>query len=114
MAACVPQENFMQQEAVFAVHWPRAQRTQAVEPVAPRLDDLSGKTIAFVWDYLFRGDEIFAIVQRELSARFPGLNFIGHEVFGSTHGADEREVLERLPAKLKELRVDAVVSGMGC
>jgi hypothetical protein len=104
----------MQQEPAFAVHWPRAQRMQAVEPVAARLADLPGKTVAFVWDYLFRGDEIFAILQRELTARFPGITFIGHEVFGSTHGSDEREVLERLPAKLKELRVDAVISGMGC
>lgn len=104
----------MQQEPSYAVHWPRAQRMQAVEPVAARLDGLSGKTVAFVWDYLFRGDEIFAMVQRELTQRFPGISFIGHEVFGSTHGADEREVLERLPAKLKELRADAVISGMGC
>lgn len=104
----------MQQEPTYAVHWPRAQRMQTVEPVAPRLDALAGKTVAFVWDYLFRGDEIFAMVQRELAQRFPGIAFIGHEVFGSTHGADEREVLDRLPAKLKELRVDAVVSGMGC
>ena len=34
--------------------------------------------------------------------------------FGNTHGSDEREVLEALPDKLRELGVDAVISGMGC
>ncbi len=104
----------MTQEALYAVHWPRGPRTVSAEPVAPRLASLAGKTVAFLWDYLFRGDQIFAIVQRELQQRFPGIHFIGHEEFGSTHGADEREVLEQLPAKLKSLGVDAVISGMGC
>lgn len=104
----------MQQESIYPVHWPRSVRTQAVQPVSPRLTDLSGKTVAFVWDYLFRGDEVFAIVQRELQRLAPGMRFVGYEAFGSTHGEDEREVLERLPGKLKELGVDAVVSGMGC
>lgn len=104
----------MSQEAIYAVHWPRSPRTQAVQPVAARLNDLSGKVVAFLWDYLFRGDEIFRVAQRELQQRFPGMRFIGYEEFGSTHGADEREVLEKLPAKLKQLKVDAVISGMGC
>lgn len=104
----------MSLEATYAVHWPRSPRTQAVEPVAGRVDDLAGKVVAFVWDYLFRGDEIFAMVQRELQQRFPGMRFIGYEEFGSTHGADEREVLANLPGKLKQLQVDAVISGMGC
>jgi hypothetical protein len=101
-------------EPVYSAHWPRASRTGQAEPVAARLDALPGKTVAFLWDYLFRGDEIFAVVQRELQQRFPGMRFIGHEEFGSTHGADEREVLESLPGKLKALGVDAVISGMGC
>jgi len=101
-------------EAVYSAHWPRAPRTQQAEPVAARLDSLEGRTVAFLWDYLFRGDEIFALVRRELQQRFAGIRFIGHETFGSTHGADEREVLEQLPGKLRALGVDAVVSGMGC
>ena len=101
-------------ESKYAVYWPRGQRTLANRPVAPKLPDLNGKTIAFLWDYLFRGDEIFAILQRELSARFAGLRFVGPDVFGSTHGADEREVLAALPGRLREFGVDAAISGMGC
>ncbi len=39
---------------------------------------------------------------------------ISWKEFGSTHGADEREILANLPAKMKTLGVDAVISGMGC
>lgn len=102
------------EEATYAVLWPRAPRTQAVQPVADRVDDLAGKVVAFVWDYLFRGDEIFAMIQRELQQRFPDMRFIGYDEFGSTHGADEREVLAKLPTRLEQLEVDAVISGMGC
>ena len=52
-------------EGTFAVYWPRGQRTLDVEAVAPKVDSLSGKVVAFLWDYLFRGDEIFAILKRE-------------------------------------------------
>jgi hypothetical protein len=63
---------------------------------------------------MFRGDVIFAILTKELQNRFPGISFIGHDEFGSTHGEDERKVLAALPEKLKSLEVDAVISGMGC
>ena len=58
-----------------------------------------------------------ALMQRlseALGARFPNMRFIGWEEFGSTHGDEEHKVLAELPAKLKALKVDAVVSGMGC
>ena len=101
-------------EATYAVYWPRGQRTLDVEAVAPKVNSLSGKVVAFLWDYLFRGDEIFTLLKRELETRFPGVTFIGPDEFGCTHGADEREVLAAIPEKLKSFRVDAVISGMGC
>ena len=42
------------------------------------------------------------------------MNFVSYEEFGSTHGEDEAEIIETLPMRLKELKVDAVISGMGC
>jgi hypothetical protein len=101
-------------EGSYAVYWPRGQRTLEVQPVASRLDSLDGKTIAFLWDYLFRGDEIFAMLRRELQARFSGIKFIDYDEFGSTHGEDERKIYAALPDQLKALKVDAVISGMGC
>jgi hypothetical protein len=98
----------------YEVVWPRSPRTIKVNPVAKRLDTLRGKTIAQLWDYIFRGDEIFPILEEELSKRFPDTKFINYSVFGSTHGDNEREVVGSIPAKLKQHGADAVISGMGC
>jgi len=96
------------------VLWPRGRRTVSARPVAPRLDTLQGKTVGQLWDDLFRGDEIFPMLKSALAARFPGVKFVGYRTFGSTHGAEEAEVLEALPARMRELGVDAVISGMAC
>jgi hypothetical protein len=96
------------------VLWPRGRRTVTARPVAPRLATLAGKTVAQLWDDLFRGDEIFPILESALAQRFPAVKFVGYRTFGSTHGADEREVLERLPERLRAHGVHAVISGMAC
>jgi hypothetical protein len=83
-------------------------------PLAKRLDTLEGRTIAQLWDYVFRGDEVFAALEEGLRARYPGIRWISYKEFGSTHGGDERAVCAALPRRLKELKVDAVISGMGC
>ena len=88
--------------------------TAGVKPLAGRLEDLNGKTVCELWDYLFRGDEIFPWVEDALRDRYPGVNFVPYSEFGSTHGDEERAILESLPERLESLGVDAVVSGMGC
>ncbi len=98
----------------YPVVWPRGERTIGVVPLAKRLDSLEGKTVAQLWDFVFRGDEIFPILQEELKKRYPGVKFISYETFGNTHGEDESEIMRGLPEKLKALGVDAVISGMGC
>ncbi|MPZ33058.1 MAG: hypothetical protein GEV13_19055 [Rhodospirillales bacterium] len=98
----------------YAVVWPRSAKAVEIKPLARRLDSMEGKTIAFLWDDLFRGDEIWPILKGELSNRFTKVNFVDHDAFGSTHGDDEHRVLAELPAKIKSMKIDAVVSGMGC
>lgn len=98
----------------YRVVWPRSARTVTAKPLAPRLTSLEGKTIGFVWDFLFRGDEIWPLLKEELSARYKGLRFVDHDTFGSTHGEDEHQVLSSMPAAIARLKVDAIVSGMGC
>ena len=98
----------------YQVIWPRSEKTARIKPLAKRLDTLAGKTVCELWDYVFRGDEVFPILRKELRARYPGIRFVGYEEFGSTHGDREREILETLPARLRELGADAVISGMGC
>lgn len=96
----------------YEVLWPRSPRQVNAKKFAPRLATLSGKTVAQLWDFLFRGDEVFALLEQGLKARFADIRFVSWREFGNTHGNNEREVLAGLPAKLKELRVDAVISGM--
>jgi hypothetical protein len=98
----------------YEVYWPRSPREVQKKSLAPRLNAIDGKVIAQLWDFLFRGDEVFLVLERELKARYPGVRFIGWREFGNTHGKDEREVLARLPQRLRELGVDAAISGMGC
>lgn len=102
------------QKTQYAALWPRSPRQARVKPLAKRLDTLEGKTVAWIWDYVFRGDEVFAQLEQSFSQRFPGIRFVHWSEFGSTHGSDERKVLADLPGKLKALGVDALVSGMGC
>ena len=85
-----------------------------MQPLAPRLDSLEGKTVAQLWDQLFKGDVVFELLEDGLRERFPGIRFVSWRDFGSTHGGEEKEVLAHLPERLKELGVDAVISGMAC
>ena len=101
-------------ERQYAVVWPRGNKAVDLRPMAERLQTLEGKTVGQLWDRIFRGDEIFPALEEGLSQRFPGINFVNYDVFGSTHGADEHRVLEELPDKLRDLGVDAVISGMAC
>jgi hypothetical protein len=101
-------------ETTYSVVWPRSAKTVDIAPLAPRPPTLEGKTVAQLWDYLFRGDEIFPMIEDGLKERYPGVRFVRYDEFGSTHGGDEHEVIAALPERLKALGVDAVISGMGC
>ena len=98
----------------YSVVWPRSEKTAAITALAPRPDTLEGKTVCQLWDYLFRGDELFPVLEAELRSRFPTCEVIGYETFGNLHGADEKERVGRLPDDLRSRGIDAVVSGMGC
>ena len=104
----------MSNDGYYEVFWPRAPRQMRTKLLAPRLDSLEGKTVAQLWDYLFKGDEVFALLEESLKARFPGVRFVSWREFGSTHGGEERAALAALPQRFKEFGVDAVISGMGC
>ncbi len=101
-------------EDVYRVVWPRARRTVQPAALAPRLPGLDGKTIAFLWDAVFRGDEIFPVLEAALRGRFPRARFLGWDVFGSTFGGEEPRTIAALPDRLHRLGVDGVVSAVGC
>lgn len=100
-------------DSQYSVVWPLGRKAFAESDTVRRVDDFSGKTVAAIWDYLFRGDEIFDIVSKKLAARFPGMRFVPYTVFGNTHGSEQRKLVAEVPAKLAEHRVDAVISLVG-
>jgi len=99
---------------MYEVAWPRGKKVTEIVRFAKRLDTLEGKTVCGLWDWLFRGDQIFPMIEKGLAKQYPGLKFVGYEVFGSTHGGEERKVLADLQDKLEQNKCDAVISGIGC
>lgn len=74
---------------------------------------LDGARIAFVWDYLFQGPQLFAALATELGRRHPGIEFVSYEEFGDIHGPDEAAVVADLPDRMRQYRVDAAIVGIG-
>jgi hypothetical protein len=101
-------------DGYYEACWPRSPRQQVMRKLAPRLESLEGKTVAQLWDELFKGDIVFELLEEGLKKRYPGIKFVSWREFGSTHGGHEKEALAALPQKLRDFGVDAVVSGMAC
>ena len=64
-----------------------------------------------MWEYLFRGDELFPVLAEELQAR--GAEVVGYEAFGNVHGPDEAQLVGEIPSVIAARGIDAVVCGVG-
>ncbi len=100
-------------EPEFEVLWPLGKKAVRVKQGAARLPDLSGKTVGELWDYLFKGEEIFPLIRRALERRYPGIRFVEYETLGTIHGRDEAELAATLPDQLRKHGCDAVISAVG-
>lgn len=100
-------------DATYAVVWPLGKSAYDSLPLAKRPLDLRGKTICELWEWLFRGDEIFPTLRNLLSRRYQDLKFVDYSQFGDIHGPREREILAALPELLKRHNCDVVISGVG-
>ncbi|MFH1486726.1 MAG: hypothetical protein ABIH46_11705 [Chloroflexota bacterium] len=100
-------------EPAYEVVWPLGRSSYETIHMASRPPDLSGKTVCELWEWLFRGDEMFTILRDVLSKRYPGIKFVDYNTFGSTHGSKEREVIAALPELLRKHGCDAVISAVG-
>ena len=84
----------------------------ATETTAPVVD-LSGMVVAELWDWRFRGDDMFPIIERELAQQFAGIEFVGFEEFGDMHTAEEDAVQARALSIIRERGAHAVISAVG-
>ncbi len=99
----------------FEVVYPLGVTAMRDKDVAPSIPDLNGKVIAFLWNYGFRGNETFPIIEQELKKRYPGIRTEGYEYFGNLHEPTfEAQIMAELPGKLLEKKCDAVIVGNGC
>ncbi len=105
----------MPDEEQFEVLWPVEPTAPTATATVPTIGDLDGRTVAFLWDYLFKGPKMFDLVAESLKAEYPTMSFVGHEVFGNIHatGAEEARVLAGIPDKLRQWGVDAAVLAVG-
>jgi hypothetical protein len=100
-------------EPTWDVVWPLGRQRADTVALPARLATLEGKVVAELWDWMYEGDRAFPIIEAAISERFPGVRFVSYEVFGDIHGADELEVVARLPELLRAHGVDAVIAGVG-
>ena len=81
--------------------------TEAVECHAPRLADLSGKTICELSDRVWEDFRTFPLIRELLQKRFPDAKIIPYTEFPSTYGV-RAEVLSQV---LNEKGCDAAIVG---
>jgi hypothetical protein len=105
-------ERQTENDGYFEAYWPRAERRMKTKQLAPRPESLDGKRVALLWDYLFRGDDIFDVIEEELRKRFKGISFMGWREVGNIHGSDERQMIAALPARLQAAGVGAVITAV--
>ncbi|MBC2665871.1 hypothetical protein H7F51_10070 [Novosphingobium flavum] len=104
----------MAEHEKMQVVWPRGRWARTGAKLAKRLDTLEGKTVAQLWDWVFKGDIMFDVWEEELKKRYPTMKMISWREFGEIHGANEHQALSELPEKFKKFGVDAVICGVGC
>lgn len=97
---------------VYRVLWPRGRKAGAITALARRLGTLEGKTVCELWDGIFRGDEIFPVLERGLSERYPGVNLVPWTDFprDGDHGFPDWKAH---PEVLREKGCDAVIIASG-
>lgn len=95
-------------EPSFDVVHPVSRRPFVARTSNPDLPGLAGQKIALVWDYLFRGDDVFRMVKERFHSE---AEFVDYEVFGDVHG--HPELLDQLPGRLRETGVDAAIVATG-
>src|SRR3989441_13191127 len=100
-------------EPVYDVVWPLAPSAAPAGSLAARSADLSGKTVGELWDYLFKGEEMFPLIRKALETRYPGIRFVEFETFGSIQGRNEKELATTLPGLMRRHGCDAVISAVG-
>jgi hypothetical protein len=106
----------MQAETIYRVVSPSGEPAVEKRGLSPRLDTLDGKTVGFLWNRVFRGDETLPMIGEMLRDRYPTMKVIQWDEFPVTsvpalHAARQSDTLQALTDVLLAKKVDAVVTG---
>jgi hypothetical protein len=101
----------------LAVISPAGMQVVEQRGIAPRLPDLAGKTVAEVWNGVFKGDATFPVLREMFRRRFPDTRIVPYTEFPFFPGDDrphaQQEVARQIAALAKEKGCDAIISGNG-
>jgi len=100
-------------EPRYSVVAPVGRPTREQIVINSRLPEPDGKRVAFIWDHVFRGNEIFELVEGSLREQFPTMEFVPFTAFGNIHGEHERDAMADIPEVLRATKTDAVIAGVG-
>lgn len=103
----------MSQEPVFETVWPLGVEEVPDLDIVERPESLSGRVVAFIWDDLFKGPEMFELIKSEIDRAFEDVTYVDYAEFGNIHGAEATEVLASLPERLGQHKVDAAIVAVG-
>lgn len=96
---------------------PRGLPLGATGKVSPPLADLSGKTIAEVYNNHFKGELMFRTYRRLLKQKYPGITIIPYDQFPIVYvggdAASQKRIAKEIAALAKEKGVDAIITGNG-
>jgi hypothetical protein len=118
MAGFLTMDAPADKDGVYEVVSPLGESVIRMMTMAPRLDNLEGKTICEIWNEGFRGDESFPIIERMLQERYPTVKMVRYTEFpyvsiASFNPEKKEKTLEALRAAIKKAGCEAVITGNG-
>ena len=101
----------------FEVVSPAGGEAVAQRSIAPRLQDLNGRTVGEIWNGVFKGDQTFPVLRQLLKQKYPAVKIVPYTEFPHIYGGDnptaQKQLAKQLAALAKEKGCDAVISGNG-
>ena len=105
----------MPEEEKYRVVSPAAERHVERIKMAPRLENLEGKTICELWNESFNSNVTFSTIRELLKKTYPGIKVVPYSEMPVHHTMEDAGVInepsDTLIAALKEKGCDAVISG---
>jgi hypothetical protein len=102
-------------EPLFEVVWPLGRCVSPAVDLAPPIAGLNGRTVCEFWGWVYRGDQMFPIINEELRKAFPDIHIVGYDETGDSHANNimERDYVAGLPEMFRQRDCSAVIVGVG-